>query len=876
MDIQTQQALHKVQDWFGRASNWQKDLLCTIWEGTTKDEQILNRAIKLSGQEFLNEACHFTPKTAFPEGMTFSETKKAPVILKSIENVEGVGALAPTAPLQFENGLTVVYGENGCGKSSYVRILKSLENHLNAGDVLGNVFDGNPTPAKADVVFSLDGKEHTITWTKAYKTKCPLQIYDSVIAKQFVDKENEVLYEPKALSMITQMAIVFESVSSFYKKKLQDNQQQMIVPQQDFRLHPIVKEFEELNTLHSLKSFEKKYPWDSTKETELTDIVESLKESDPIKAATALESKKRIVRNHGHTILELIKLVNNEACDDFLNKRKKQIETKKAQDALITSGREQSELDGFGSDLWRAMWTQANAYINTIEASRSDVPVSISGKCALCQQDLDVTAKVRIQSFKEFYQSQAITEADKAFRTFSAAVSVLQEKIENNIQLDVIHESLVSSEIPEDIQKTIMTFYNQVVERCNWLLGYDESEATLSPKLESQEAIVESFRGIIASMDSRIAALKEASTNHAKHIARKNELMSIKWAISNLSVKLHIIRLLCLISNCKTNSLTTLKKDLSRLLITDAYVNRFQAEMHSLDEKKQIRVELVEASPKRGKSYHQISLRGAKSIGNHKNGEVLSEGEFRVVSLAAFLADLSAWGRVMPFVFDDPITSLDHKFEARVAARLVKLSTERQVIVFTHRLAFAQLLNSCLTEYNLKASKAGDAERATITHIELRNNPLGHPDRPNYLQRIAMQGALKDMINQDCARIKKEQKAGNYDIAEHMLQSLAARFRNLIEQGIEHELLYGIVSRFDYRILSQKLPYLFALTEQDISLFHNMMTKYSCYDHSHSIEMVSPTPVLSDLEIDLNTMLDWFNDYKKRREEARQKAEGKR
>ena len=138
-----------------------------------------------------------------------------------------------------------------------------------------------------------------------------------------------------------------------------------------------------------------------------------------------------------------------------------------------------------------------------------------------------------------------------------------------------------------------------------------------------------------------------------------------------------------------------------------------------------------------------------------------------------------------------------------------------------------------------------------------------------------MKGALSDMINQDCARIKKEQNAGNFDVADHMLQSLAARFRNLIEQGIEHELLHGIVTRFDYRVFSQKLPYLFALTEQDIALFHGMMSKYSCYDHSHSVEKIAPVPEINELEKDLNEMLNWVNGYKKRSDEARRKAEGK-
>ena len=52
--------------------------------------------------------------------------------------------------------------------------------------------------------------------------------------------------------------------------------------------------------------------------------------------------------------------------------------------------------------------------------------------------------------------------------------------------------------------------------------------------------------------------------------------------------------------------LTTLKKDLSRLLITDEYIRRFQSEMNILDESGRIKVELIEASPKRGKSKSKI------------------------------------------------------------------------------------------------------------------------------------------------------------------------------------------------------------------------------------------------------------------------------
>lgn len=874
MDVQTQQALAKVHRWFSNSSDWQKDLFCTIWVGASKDEQILDRAVKLSAQEFLDDPCRLTPKTTFPNELSFSDRDKPPVTLKSISNITGVGALSPNAILQFENGLNVVYGENGCGKSSYVRILKSLENYSYAENVLGNVFDENPTPAKANVTFSVDGADHTIAWTKTYKTKCPIQIYDTATARQFVDKENEVVYEPKALSLITQMASIYEKVASFYKSKSLEVQHQQTTLPQDLRSHPIASEYERIASTQTADAFAKTYQWNDDTELELASIIESLKESNPAKAATVLETKKEIVRNHGHAILELIKLVDNEACEVYLKKQADQIKTKKAHDDLIIASRKQSLLESFGGKVWRDMWNQANAYIALIESRESVIPVSESGRCALCQQEINASAKERLHSFQEFLDSHVTKNAESAYNVFSSAVRQLQSEIENAINLGKIKAALLASAIPEEVSETILKYYSQVIERCDWLLNYDESKPTDAPILEVKNTIIETFRNILAKMDAQITALKATSVNQEKQIVRKDQLIVIKWAVTNLPYKIQLLKLQKIISDCKTNSLTTLKKDLSRLLITEAYISRFQKEMHALDKDNQIKVELVEASPRRGKSYHQVSLRGAKSVGNHKNGEILSEGEFRVVSLAAFLADLSAWGRIMPFIFDDPINSLDQKYETRVATRLVELSIERQVIVFTHRLAFAQLLNTEATNYNIYAEKLGETERVTINNAQLRRSPLGCSEPPTFLKDVSLSKAIKHIRGNELPAIKRTQREGNYAIADALIQSLCSDFRKIIEQAIGQDLLSGIVSRYGREVSSLKLPRLYALSQADISLFHNMMSKYSCYEHSQPVETPVSLPDISDIEADLNTMADWAKEFDKRCEAEAKKARG--
>lgn len=868
------QAQAVLETWFKKAADWQKDLFTVFWNGSSSEEQIIDRVTKLIGQEYLSESHHLSPNLKFPNDINFSDSMHPPVLLTSIADIQGVGALSPQSPLTFSDGLTVVYGENGCGKSSYVRILKALENPANSDAVIGNVFETGSVAARATVTFSVDGESNAVTWSKNSKRRYPLQIYDSIAAQQFVDKKNEVVYEPKVLATITQMAKVYERVSTVYDALEKETTRRISPIPKDIQGHPIVQKFAKLSSICDADSFTKELCWNTALDTELNAIIASLKENDPQKAAAEKIAQREIIRNHGHTILQLLQFVTDAQCSDFLEKRKKQINSKATADALIKESQDHSVLDGFGTDAWKLMWTSAIDYINQIEDS-APIPVAQTGRCALCQQELDTDATARLNAFREFTESKAVTEAAAALQDFEAAVRTLQEKIENKIRIAELETSLTSSGIPEEVKQTILVFYKSIIDRCEWLLSYCDDCITELPPVQRKDEIVSVFKDIVTKLDTEIAVLQKTVKNRDQQANRMKYLMAVHWVSDNTTIKKRLIALSTVVSKCKTNALTSLKKDLSKLLITDAYVYRFQQEMHMLDAKDQIKVELVANAPQKGKSYHQISLRGAQSAGNHKNGEILSEGEFRVVSLAAFLADISSWNRVMPFIFDDPITSLDHRFEARVAKRLIQLSKERQVIVFTHRLAFAQLLEAGVSEHNSKAIQTGSVEYAKITHIELRNDPLGQPSTPSYVNNMAMESAIKNLINEDIKRIKRAQSNGDYATADMSLQSLCARFRNVVESGIETNLLSGIVSRFKRNISTLALPRLFAITPEDIKLLDSMMTKYSYYDHSHSIETPMPLPKIEDVETDLNTMLEWAKDFKKRCNEAQQKAKGK-
>ena len=863
-----------LKGWFEKATRWQKELFVQIWNGSMMEEEICNREIKLIEQEHMNFNHRIVAVTTFPEDITFGTPAANRVILTQISDIKGIGALAPRKALSFGDGLTVVYGQNGCGKSSYVRILKALANPLYGDAVLGNVYCKGQEEPEATATFMINGTQKNVAWNKSSKKKYPIQIYDTIEADRFVNKENEVVYEPRVLATITNMAAMYDRLSDYFSQIAEDMEKEMPKLSQKLAFSTTATEFIEISSQAELTKFIKAHPWTDAEKGELDIIEASLRESDPELAARTKEAQRDIIRTHGYEILKMLGYVSDDVRADYLEKRERQIITKKTADLLVASSTGRSLIPEFGGDIWKTMWMRATEYIRVAEG-RAGMPVTESGRCALCQQKLDADAMERMRSFQAFSQSSAITESEVARLDFAAAVKALQDHVENKLDLVERKTALQFSSIAPENQKYIISLYELILARCSWLLSYNEDTDTEIPYIQSKEEITAAFSAMVEKISSEIKVLKSVADSREKLIRRMQELMVTRWAYGNLEIKQRLILVKSVLTKCKTNTLTTLKKDLSKLLITDAYISRFQEEMNRLDRRKQIKVELVANAPRRGRSYHQIVLKDACAMGKHKNNEILSEGEFRVVSLAAFLSDLSSWNQNLPFVFDDPITSLDHLYEGNVAKRLIELSVERQVIVFTHRLAFAQLLENSASEFNATSALDGDVIRVQIKHIELRNSPLGHPSEPNYINNMKLEKAANKLLEQDVACIKKALKDGNFSDADVKTHALCTAFRNMIEYGVEQNLLSGVVSRFSRNVSTMKIPCLNAITKEDIALFDKMMTKYSYYDHSHSIETPLPPPDIADVEKDLIQMRDWAKNFSKRCEAEQDKAKGK-
>jgi len=345
--------------------------------------------------------------------------------------------------------------------------------------------------------------------------------------------------------------------------------------------------------------------------------------------------------------------------------------------------------------------------------------------------------------------------------------------------------------------------------------------------------------------------------NHDEIKKKLSNLQAKKWLKEQraaIEEEVSRLKLLNQIQEAKkttnTKVLSQKKGELAEALITDAFVKRFNGELKLLGASK-VKVELVKSKVSKGRVLHKLQLCGAIQS---SLADVLSEGENRIVSIAAFLADVTGKSSQAPFIFDDPISSLDQAYEEAVVKRLIDLSQDKQVIIFTHRLS----LLGTIRHFSEKKSIKPD-----IVSIRSADWGTGEP-APIPISQNDIKSALNTLINQRYQDAKKANDDGLFEHAEILLKSICSEFRTLVERSIENDLLCGVVQRFQRPVHTLKLKELAKLKDSDCSLLDSLMTKYSGFEHSQPLESPVELPKTDELLDDMKALKDWRDEYSKR------------
>ncbi len=147
------------------------------------------------------------------------KSQSSVVTLKAVRNPEDVNALAPDQTLSFEKkGLTIIYGDNGAGKSGYARVLKHAcraRIDSRTQPVMPNVYKQAPGIPRAQLEYAVNGQNRQTQWQLDQPSPPELSavsVFDSRTAAVHVDGTNEVAYIPTSLDLLQRLAKIADAI----------------------------------------------------------------------------------------------------------------------------------------------------------------------------------------------------------------------------------------------------------------------------------------------------------------------------------------------------------------------------------------------------------------------------------------------------------------------------------------------------------------------------------------------------------------------------------------------------------------------------------------------------------------------------------------
>ncbi|HGF7545200.1 TPA: restriction endonuclease, partial [Vibrio cholerae] len=341
----------------------------------------------------------------------------------SIGEIEGIDALAPRNPLPFTPKLSVVYGNNGSGKSGYARILKKLCGKPNAAELQPNVYITSPQRRQCTVVASIDGTEKTFVWpanSKSIEELSPVDVFDSQTGFFYIDKDQEVSYVPNEVALFEQLVSVFQKLQQKLRAEQDSVNTKLPARPLEFGDTKYIRAmFDRLKHNTDVNTVEDFFSFTDDDSTVLKQQEERLSAS-PVDLAT--KKNKRVIQleNLIKQVTSAANLVSQTAVNTLQDLEKdaqqKRKVARQAADAIVN----ETSFDGFGNETWKAMWEAARKYSKQNAYPEADFPVvEQDSKCVLCEQELGVVAKQRLVKFESYVTGELESSATAAEAAFT-------------------------------------------------------------------------------------------------------------------------------------------------------------------------------------------------------------------------------------------------------------------------------------------------------------------------------------------------------------------------------------------------------------------------------------------------------------------------
>lgn len=755
-----------------------------------------------------------------------------PLTLTSMSQVVGVNALVEGGVIEPHAGLTILFGENGTGKTGYSRIFKALAASRTADVILGNIEATAPKAQSALIEYTLGSEAKTYTWTgtQGVAPFTRMSIFDSPSVSFHIDDDLEYVYVPAALALFNHVIAGIKSVQAAIDgsvKELRSGPTGLLSRfPRTATVYPLIETLGASTDLEHLKSLTDTSADVDTRIAGLRRTVAAL-EADTISAEIKLQQRvERILKQASDAAMT----VAGFNVDDYNSERDVLHGLQKDYRSFRTALFEAADLPADPDDTWSAFITAGEAYqSHLIELDAHDV-----SRCLYCRQPLNESARALISKYSEYL-------ADKITADITASEARIDAHSEPIISLRVSDATAFAAEYADTEDKPQYRFeLDRTLATVATLIDRLRAQSAVESTL-TEHATVDAL-ALAASLTTTANYLDDlkgqAATRLETLATKKKELVEMEagaelaksWALIEAYVRdakqADRLTLLAKPMPGLLRAVTGLAKTASDQMINESFDTLFSEECVAL-RAPTLDIEFV---GRQGRAQRRKVL-----TGKHKPSTVLSEGEQKVLAMADFLAEARLAGITAPVIFDDPVSSLDHRRINEVAQRVTLLTETTQVIVFTHDIFFASTLlalmetsKRCAYFHITDEEGKGKITRATGPRWDSLNN-------------------IKKNINETI------QAAGSQDgdARAALVRTGYDWVRAWCEVFTETELLQGVTQRYQPNVRMTNLPKIKSEALPTAIETVNRIFEDACRyidGHSQPLPTLGVSPTLAGLE----------------------------
>ncbi|MEN1969198.1 AAA family ATPase [Lentibacillus sp. N15] len=731
--------------------------------------------------------------------------EKTRLTINEIKSPKNVNALSGDAQFSLGKNLNVFYGENGSGKSSYVRMFRKLADHYFTSEkdltILPNVYDedtgGEDLPQTVGVTYLLDDsmKDDVVNINKSHTELSKINVFDSESVLPLINSDLTFSILPKGFEKFQRVSGILDSLrreaTTFISEKKE--KQEGIFSDSSFEfireeLHKIMEEVKDPKDIK--KYLESNYPRSDSYEEVIKEIdlrIKELESTNPKDKITILKTQKTKLKSIKDSFNKLSKILSKENIEK-VNVLIKDYEQKIQEEQKFneTFRKNVSYLE-IVNDEWFEFVKKGKKYYESISRDH----VHEGEACIFCSQPLNSLGVDIIENnFKHIAKSNeglrdSIEKEISKHDIDNIGVNISEEEIalfESGKLLGRIKSAIQIVNRNKGLFNTLLKSKQHITEEV--LLDLTDIIGEIDQELAALDGRLENLEKTSSEAGEFIASLRATRETLVKNEKLHSALESlVEWFDTQNSIEEY--------SKAKgkfsTNSLTQKQSEAFQKIVQGEYIETFERYAKEL-KVSNVNLRLVS---KKGKTFRKKFVASEE----YKVSQIMSEGEQKAVAMAEFATDLTMRKDFNTILFDDPVNSLDYKRTETIANLIYQLSLDRQVVVFTHNIMFYYIL------YNVSAKKKNSENKFfKVDEIDKLNKGFVSESFSGRLE------TLKDVMG----KLKKQEQTINSkkcfgDVLEETLKKAYSDIRTWCELIVEEGFFNSVIRRHEANIRFTKL-----------------------------------------------------------------------